>query len=144
MAQRRQGHYTIPEELARLADQSRVAVRRAGLPRPDGKCVVYWMQRAQRGIDNPALDLAIELGNELELPVIAFFSAISSGMLALTGIGMAIFYPASSALLPRVVPERLLQEASAVSRLAMNGGQMGGAVLAGRCVRALAAGPPPA
>ena len=50
---------------------------------------------------------------------------------SLTGIGMAIFYPASSALLPRLVPGELLQEASAVSRLAMNGAQMGGAVLAG-------------
>jgi len=52
----------------------------------------------------------------------------------LTGIGMAIFYPASQALLPRLVPGALLQEASAVSRLAMNAGQMGGAVTAGLCV----------
>src|SRR6266581_4229449 len=51
----------------------------------------------------------------------------------LTGIGMAIFYPASQALLPRLVPGALLQEASAVSRLAMNAGQMGGAVIAGLC-----------
>ena len=36
------------------------------------------MQRAQRGVDNPALDVAIALGNELGLPVIAFFSAISN------------------------------------------------------------------
>ena len=38
----------------------------------------------------------------------------------LTGIGMAIFYPASQALLPRVVPATVLQEASAISRLAQN------------------------
>ncbi|MGO9077731.1 MAG: MFS transporter [Streptosporangiaceae bacterium] len=50
---------------------------------------------------------------------------------AVTGTGMAIFYPASQALLPRLVPADRLQPASAVSRLAMNGGQMGGAVLAG-------------
>jgi predicted MFS family arabinose efflux permease len=62
------------------------------------------------------------------------------GLEAITGIGMAIFYPASSALLPRVVPEGLLQEASAVSRLAMNGGQMGGAVLAGFVVAAIKPG----
>jgi MFS family permease len=52
----------------------------------------------------------------------------------LTGTGMALFYPASNALLPRLVPAGLLQQASAVSRLAMNGAQMGGAVLAGFCV----------
>jgi predicted MFS family arabinose efflux permease len=62
------------------------------------------------------------------------------GLESLTGIGMAIFYPASSALLPRLVPERLLQEASAVSRLAMNGAQMGGAVLAGFVVAAIKPG----
>jgi MFS family permease len=55
----------------------------------------------------------------------------------LTGTGMAIFYPASSALLPRLVPPGLLQEASAVSRMAMNGAQMGGAVLAGFIIAAI-------
>jgi MFS family permease len=55
----------------------------------------------------------------------------------LTGTGMAVFYPASSALLPRLVPAELLQEASAVSRLAMNAAQMGGAVLAGSCIAAI-------
>jgi MFS family permease len=50
---------------------------------------------------------------------------------ALTGAGMAVFYPASQALLPRLVPARLLQEASAMSRLAMNAAQMGGAAAAG-------------
>jgi MFS family permease len=52
----------------------------------------------------------------------------------LTGTGMAIFYPASQALLPRLVPGDLVQEASAISRLVMNGGQMGGAAIAGLCV----------
>ena len=59
---------------------------------------------------------------------------------AVTGTGMAIFYPASQALLPRLIPAGLLQQASAVSRLAMNGGQMGGAVLAGLAVAALGPG----
>jgi predicted MFS family arabinose efflux permease len=59
---------------------------------------------------------------------------------ALTGTGMAIFYPASQALLPRLVPGELLQQASTVSRLAMNGGEMGGAVLAGLCVAAFGPG----
>jgi MFS family permease len=49
----------------------------------------------------------------------------------LNGAGMAVFYPASQALLPRLVPAHLMQEASALSRLAMNAAQMGGAALAG-------------
>jgi predicted MFS family arabinose efflux permease len=53
---------------------------------------------------------------------------------------MALFYPASTALLPRIVPADSMQQASAVSRLAMNAAQMGGAVLAGFCVAAVGAG----
>jgi Major Facilitator Superfamily. len=49
------------------------------------------------------------------------------GLEAITGTGAAIFYPASQALLPRLVPRDLLQEASAISRLVMNVGQMSGA-----------------
>jgi MFS family permease len=56
-----------------------------------------------------------------------------------TGSGMAIFYPASQALLPRLVPGHLLQEAFATSRLAMNAAQMAGAAVAGLFVAA--AGP---
>src|SRR5215469_14665562 len=52
---------------------------------------------------------------------------------------MAVFYPASQALLPRLVPDGVLQEASAMSRLAMNGAQMVGAAVAGLFVAA--AGP---
>ncbi|MGO9437600.1 MAG: deoxyribodipyrimidine photo-lyase [Terracidiphilus sp.] len=66
----------IPNELACLADQPRVLVRRAGAPRKGAKCVVYWMQRAMRILDNPALDIAIEAGNLLGLPVIVYFSVI--------------------------------------------------------------------
>ena len=68
----------LPEGLAKIADDPRVQVRRAGLPLKDGKCVVYWMQRAERGVDNPALDTAIRVANELGVPVVAFFSAISN------------------------------------------------------------------
>jgi len=50
-----------------------------------------------------------------------------------------VFYPASQALLPRVVPRGMLQDASAISRLAMNTGQMSGAAAAGLLVAA--AGP---
>jgi deoxyribodipyrimidine photo-lyase len=66
----------MPDELARLAGQARVLVRRGGAPRSAAKCVVYWMQRAVRILDNPALDIAIEAANLLGLPVVAFFSVI--------------------------------------------------------------------
>lgn len=56
-----------------LRDDPRVTVRTKGDPDPDGRCVVYWMQRAQRAVDNPALDVAVRLGNELRLPVVTFF-----------------------------------------------------------------------
>src|ERR1039457_1178739 len=66
----------IPEEIARITSQPRVYVRRGGAPRKGGRCVVYWMQRAMRILDNPALDVAIEAGNQLGLPVVVFFSVI--------------------------------------------------------------------
>ncbi len=50
---------------------------------------------------------------------------------AVTGIGTAMFYPASQALLPQLVPDTLLQSGSSISRLAMNTGQMTGAAVAG-------------
>jgi len=66
----------IPNELQRLSNQPRILVRRAAAPRKDAKCVVYWMQRAMRIPDNAALDVAIEVGNLLGLPIIAYFSVI--------------------------------------------------------------------
>ena len=36
------------------------------------------MQRAERALDNPALDIAVEVANALDLPVLAYFSAISN------------------------------------------------------------------
>jgi deoxyribodipyrimidine photo-lyase len=68
----------IPEELRELADDARVTVRRGGVPATDGTCVVYWMQRAQRGRDNHAVDLAVKLGNQLGLPVVAYFAGIAN------------------------------------------------------------------
>ena len=59
---------------------------------------------------------------------------------ALNGIGAAMFYPASQALLPQIVPDALLQEGSSISRLAMNTGQMTGAAVAGLVVAALGPG----
>jgi deoxyribodipyrimidine photo-lyase len=66
----------MPEALAELAKNARVTVRRGGEPRRDARCVVYWLQRAQRALDNPALEMAIAVGNALELTVVAYFSVI--------------------------------------------------------------------
>lgn len=57
-----------------------------------------------------------------------------------TGTGIALFYPASMALLPRLVPQRQMREASAISRLTMNAAMMVGAALAGECVAIFGAG----
>ena len=67
----------VPKALRELAEDARVTVRRGGL-RGEGKCVVYWMQRAQRGRDNHALNMAIAVGNALGLPVVAYFAGISN------------------------------------------------------------------
>ena len=67
---------TLPQTLAQFATDPRILVRRDGSPLPDGKSVVYWMQRAMRIDDNPALDVAINVGNLLGLPVVIFFSVI--------------------------------------------------------------------
>jgi deoxyribodipyrimidine photo-lyase len=67
----------VPKALRELAQDARVTVRRGGAP-GEGKCVVYWMQRAQRGRDNHALDRAIAVGNALGLPVVVYVAGISN------------------------------------------------------------------
>ena len=62
--------------IQKLSQDPRVEVRRTGDPDPRGRCVVYWMQRAQRSSDNPALNLAVKLGNELQKPVVIFFAPV--------------------------------------------------------------------
>ncbi len=66
------------EVLSRWASDPRVTVRRAGEPDLNGRCVVYWMQRAQRGIDNHAVDLAVKVANLLGLPLVVYFAGISN------------------------------------------------------------------
>ena len=68
----------LSDALAKLAQDVRVTVRRAGAPDPGGKCVVYWMQRAQRGMDNHAVNLAVAVANELKLPLVVYFAGISN------------------------------------------------------------------
>jgi len=62
--------------LATLSANPRVTIRRPGAPDPRGRCVVYWMQRAQRALDNPALDTAVEVANALHQPVVIFFAPV--------------------------------------------------------------------
>lgn len=62
--------------MRKLEDDARITVRRRGPPDPNGRCVAYWMQRAQRGADNPALDVTVEAANELGLPAVVFFSPV--------------------------------------------------------------------
>lgn len=60
----------------RLSSDPRETVRRGGAPGSSGRCVVYWMQRAQRALDNPALDVAVEAANALRQPVVIFFAPV--------------------------------------------------------------------
>ena len=62
--------------LQELRGNPRVTVRRDGEPASAGRCVVYWMQRAQRAHDNPALDVAVAVANALELPCVIFFAPV--------------------------------------------------------------------
>jgi deoxyribodipyrimidine photo-lyase len=62
--------------LTQIFSDQRVTVRHAGSPDPNGSCVVYWMQRAQRGIDNPALDTAVLAANALGKPVVVFLAPV--------------------------------------------------------------------
>lgn len=63
------------DRLAELAADPRVTIRRPGSPR-EGACVIYWMQRAPRGSDNAALDVAVEAANALGRPVVVFLAPV--------------------------------------------------------------------
>lgn len=54
----------------------RVTVRRDGEPPRGQGVVVYWMQRAQRAHDNPALDVAVDVANALGVPCVVFFAPV--------------------------------------------------------------------
>ena len=59
-----------------LTDDPRATRRNSRPPDPEGRVVLYWMQRAQRGFDNPALDAAIDAANELRKPVVVFLGIV--------------------------------------------------------------------
>jgi len=71
------GDAHVPAQLRRMAEHPRVTVRRGGAPE-GGRCVVYWMQRAQRGWDNHALDVAVNAANALGLPCVTYFAAVKN------------------------------------------------------------------
>lgn len=89
--------------LNKLMVDDRVRLRRSGWPDPDGTCVVYWMQRSQRGIDNPALDVAVEAANALGKPCVAFFAPVP-------------FYPNSNLRHYRFLTEGIPDIAEAVAK----------------------------
>ena len=62
------------DEIGRLTANKQVTVRRSGPPDPDGKCVIYWMQRSQRALDNPALEVAVQVANLLRKPCVVFLA----------------------------------------------------------------------
>src|SRR5690242_15305721 len=64
------------DSLDKISIDPRVTIRRNGPFDPQGTCIVYWMQRSQRGIDNPALDTAVEAANTLGKPVVVFFAPV--------------------------------------------------------------------
>ena len=53
-----------------------VSVRQKGLPDPDGACVVYWMRRSLRAVDNSSLDIAVQAANALGKPAVVFFGLV--------------------------------------------------------------------
>lgn len=64
------------DALQKLVSDARVTVRREGAPDPEGRCVVYWMQRAQRALDNPALEMAVQAANALGKPCVVFLAPV--------------------------------------------------------------------
>jgi deoxyribodipyrimidine photo-lyase len=64
--------------IEQLKRNARITVRRDGAHDSYGRCVLYWMQRAQRSTDNPALDAAVAVGNALGLPVVVFLGVMPS------------------------------------------------------------------
>ncbi len=64
------------DSLEKLARDARVTVRRGGPANAEGSAVVYWMQRAQRAVDNSALETAIRAANLLKKPVVVFVGIV--------------------------------------------------------------------
>jgi deoxyribodipyrimidine photo-lyase len=62
--------------LRALESDPRVVVRKPLPPDPEGRCVVYWMRRSFRAVDNPSLDTAVQVANAMGKPVVVFFALV--------------------------------------------------------------------
>jgi deoxyribodipyrimidine photo-lyase len=62
---------SLPESLASWSDALRVRTFNSA-PMRDGSFVLCWLQQALRARDNPVIDAAVRLGNELGLPVLVY------------------------------------------------------------------------
>jgi len=58
--------------------EQRVRALNQGPINPRGRCVIYWMERAQRAKDNLALVYAIEQANSLLKPLVCYFAVDES------------------------------------------------------------------
>lgn len=67
----------MPGLPASLTDHPRVRIRRPGDPDSSGDVVVYWMQRAQRAVDNPALEAAVRAANHFDRPLQVLFRLVA-------------------------------------------------------------------
>jgi deoxyribodipyrimidine photo-lyase len=63
--------------LEKLAADPRIVMHSRAPLDPRGRCVVYRMRRAQRALDNPALNAAIAAANTLGQPVVVFFGLLA-------------------------------------------------------------------
>jgi deoxyribodipyrimidine photo-lyase len=63
--------------IKQLTADPRVNIRRGGPPDPAGGAVIYWMQRAQRASDNPALETAVAVANAIGKPAVVYFALIT-------------------------------------------------------------------
>ena len=80
----------LPASLSTWAERPRVR-RLNDVPlRPSGRYVLCWLQQALRASDNPVIDAAIRLGNELGLPALVYH-------------GLREDYPFASARLHRFI-----------------------------------------
>jgi deoxyribodipyrimidine photo-lyase len=59
--------------IEQLTTDARIVVRSPAAIDPRGRCIIYRMRRAQRALDNPALNAAIAAANALKRPVVVFF-----------------------------------------------------------------------
>lgn len=63
---------SLPASLANWREHPRVRRLNEGPIGSGGRYVLCWLQQALRARDNPVIDAAVRLGNELGLPVLVY------------------------------------------------------------------------